>query len=189
VKRCAASSNCGCADPDREPLLLREEKGFHTLFFEGQEAADGALFAGYDGMICGMGALCSKIMKKLASCMDKGDVKGATVAQNKMIRVFHGVYGIELSNIWNGQKYALQQLGLIATPFTIAQEMDSLTDAVTDVPDNEYLSKLEETITEKDSTIAELQLKIKMLETRCKSLEETMDRIRSMVDRTKNDTR
>ena len=114
----------------RELLLLREEKGLKTLFFEGQEwAADEALFAGYDGMICGMGALCSKMMKKLASCVDKGDVKGATAAQNNMIRLFHGVYGIDLANVWNGQKYALQKLGLIATPFTIAQEMDSLTDA------------------------------------------------------------
>ncbi len=114
----------------RELLLMREEQGFKTLFFEGQEwAADEALFAGYDGMICGMGALCSKMMKKLASCADRGDVKGATAAQNNMIRLFHGVYGINIENCWNGQKYALQKLGLIATPFTIAQEMDSLTDA------------------------------------------------------------
>ena len=45
-----------------------------------------------------------------------------------MIRVFHGVYGIDLSNVWNGQKYALMKLGLIASPFTYAQEMSSLTD-------------------------------------------------------------
>ena len=114
----------------REMLLMRQERGFKTLFFEGQEwAADEALFAGYDGMICGMGALCSKMMKTLAACVDKGDIKGATAAQNNMIRLFHGVYGIDLANVWNGQKYALVKLGLISTPLTLAQEMDSLTDA------------------------------------------------------------
>ena len=48
--------------------------------------------------------------------------------QNNMIRVFHGVYGINIENCWNGQKYALMKLGLIASPFTYAQEMSSLTD-------------------------------------------------------------
>ena len=114
----------------RELLLLRAEKGLKTLFFEGQEwAADEALIAGYDGMICGMGALCSKMMRKLADCVDAGDISGAVEAQNNMIRVFHGVYGIDIGNCWNGQKYALMKLGLIASPFTFAQQMDSLTDA------------------------------------------------------------
>ena len=113
----------------RELLLLRAEKGLKTLFFEGQEwAADEALMAGYDGMICGMGALCSKMMRKLADCVDRGDISGAVETQNNMIRVFHGVYGRDIRNCWNGQKYALVKLGLIASPFTFAQEMDSLTD-------------------------------------------------------------
>lgn len=112
----------------RELLIMREEKQFSTLFFEGQEwAADEALIAGCDGMICGMGALCSKMMKTLAVCVDNGDIPGAVAAQNRMIKLFHGVYGIDLANVWNGQKYALEKLGLIALPFTIAQEMDSLT--------------------------------------------------------------
>lgn len=112
----------------RELLIMREEKQFNTLFFEGQEwAADEALIAGCDGMICGMGALCSKMMKTLAACVDNGDIPGAVAAQNRMIKLFHGVYGIDLANVWNGQKYALEKLGLIASPFTIAQEMDSLT--------------------------------------------------------------
>ena len=114
----------------REMLLMREEKGLKTLFFEGQEwAADEALIVGYDGMICGMGALCSKMMRKLADCVDKGDYTGAVAAQNNLIRVFHGVYGRSIENCWNGQKYALVKLGLIASPFTYAQEMSSLTDA------------------------------------------------------------
>ena len=114
----------------RELLLMRAEKGLKTLFFEGQEwAADEALIAGYDGMICGMGAVCSKLMRKLADCVDAGDIAGAVEMQNRMIKVFHGVYGPSIENCWNGQKYALVKLGLIATPFTFAQEMTSLTDA------------------------------------------------------------
>ena len=113
----------------RELLLLREEKGFSTLFFEGQEwAADEALYANCDGMICGMGALCSKLMKKLSSAVDCGDFAAAREAQNNMIKVFHGVYGKDLANVWNGQKYALVKLGLISTPYTIAQDMSSLTE-------------------------------------------------------------
>ena len=114
----------------RELLLMRAEKGLKTLFFEGQEwAVDEALIAGYDGMICGMGAVCSKMMRKLADCVDAGDIAGAVATQNRMIKVFHGVYGPNIENCWNGQKYALVKLGLIATPFTFAQEMTSLTDA------------------------------------------------------------
>ncbi|MBR4672834.1 MAG: dihydrodipicolinate synthase family protein [Victivallales bacterium] len=114
----------------RELLLMRAEKGLKTLFFEGQEwAADEALIAGYDGMICGMGALCSKMMRKLADCVDRGDITGAVAAQNNLIRVFHGVYGLNIQNCWNGQKYALVKLGLIETPMTFAQEMSSLTEA------------------------------------------------------------
>lgn len=114
----------------REMLLMREDAGLKTLFFEGQEwAADEALIAGYDGMICGMGAVCSKMMRELADCVDKGDIAGAVAAQNRMIRVFHGIYGPNIETCWNGQKYALVKLGLIATPFTFAQEMASLDDA------------------------------------------------------------
>lgn len=114
----------------RELLLLRAEKGYKTLFFEGQEwAADEALLVGCDGMICGMGALCSKLMKRLAVSVDNGDVAAAIATENTLIKIFHGVYGIGLSNVWNGQKYALTKLGVINTPLTYAQEMSSLDDA------------------------------------------------------------
>lgn len=112
----------------RELLLLRRDMGAKALFFEGQEwSADEAMFVGLDGVICGMGALCSKMIKKIAVCADAGDFAGASAAQEALIRVFHGVYGPALQNVWNGQKYALQRLGLIASPLTLAQEMDSLT--------------------------------------------------------------
>lgn len=113
----------------RELLLLRKEKGLKTLFFEGQEwAVDEALITGYDGMICGMGALCSKMMKKIAASVENNDIPGAVAAQNRMIQLFHGIYGISLSNVWNGQKYALMKLGIINSAYTIAQEMSTLTE-------------------------------------------------------------
>ena len=49
--------------------------------------------------------------------------------QEFLIRIFHGVYGLDIQNCWNGQKYALVKLGLIASPLTFAQEMSSLDDA------------------------------------------------------------
>ena len=104
--------------------------GLDTLFFEGQEwAADEALIVGCDGMICGMGAVCSKLMRRLADCVDAGDVAGAVATQNRMIRIFHGIYGPNIETCQNGEKYALFKMGLIATALTFAQEMSSLDDA------------------------------------------------------------
>ena len=39
------------------------------------------------------------------------------------------MYGLDIENCWNGQKYALVKLGLIASPLTFAQEMSSLDEA------------------------------------------------------------
>ena len=112
----------------RELLLLKRDKGFKTLLMEGQEwAVDEALIAGMDGMVCGMGALCSKVMVDIARAVDREEYKEAVRLQNLFIEIFHGVYGIDLANVWNGQKYALVKLGLCETPYTIAQEMSSLT--------------------------------------------------------------
>ena len=114
----------------RELLMLKREKSFKTMLFEGQEwAVDEALMAGMDGMVCGMGALCSKVMVAIARAADREDFREAVRLQNRFIEIFHGVYGIDLANVWNGQKYALTKLGLCASPYTIAQEMDSLTPA------------------------------------------------------------
>lgn len=112
----------------REMLLMKQDKGFKTLLMEGQEwAVDEALIAGMDGMVCGMGALCSKTMVDIARAVDREDYKEAVRLQNVFIRIFHGVYGIDLANVWNGQKYALMKMGLCDSAYTIAQEMSSLT--------------------------------------------------------------
>ena len=114
----------------RELLLLKLDRGFNTLLLEGQEwAADEALLTGNDGMVCGMGALASKVMVNLARAADAGNLAETVRLQNVLIRIFHGIYGVGLENVWNGQKYALCCLGLAESPFTLAQEMDSLTDA------------------------------------------------------------
>lgn len=115
----------------RELLLMRRERGFKTLLLEGQEwAVDEALMVGNDGMVCGMAALTSKPMVELARAAERGDWNEARRLQELLIEIYHGVYGITIGNCWNGQKYALQYLGLIETPLTLAQEMSLLTDDV-----------------------------------------------------------
>ena len=102
----------------KELVCLRREKGFKTLLMEGQEwAVDEALMVGYDGMISGMGALCSKIMVSIARAADRQDWAEASRLQYLFIEIFHGIYGIGLGNV-----------GICRTPYTLAQEMDSLTD-------------------------------------------------------------
>jgi 4-hydroxy-tetrahydrodipicolinate synthase len=113
----------------RELLLLREEKGLATALLEGQEwAADEALLVGCDGMLCGIGALGSKLMVRLARAVDAGDVAEAVRLQNRLIGLFHGVYGQRLETVWTGQKYALKCLGLCASELALAQGMETLTD-------------------------------------------------------------
>lgn len=114
----------------RELILLKAELGSPALLLEGQEwATDEALMCGYDGMLCGMGALAARVMVSLARAADSGDYLLAVRQQNLLIELFHGIYGRDLANVWNGQKYALQRLGVIASAFTFAQEMSTLTEA------------------------------------------------------------
>lgn len=113
----------------RELILLKQEKGLKPVLLEGQEwAADEALLVGYDGMLCGMGALGSKMMVGIARAVDAGDVAEAVRLQNRFIRLFHGVYGPNLETVWVGQKYALKVLGLCASELTLAQGMEALTE-------------------------------------------------------------
>ena len=113
----------------RELLLLKRQGGFKTLLCEGQEwSLDEALMVGCDGMVCGLGALGSKFMVEIARAAEAGNADEAMRLQNRFIELFHGVYGRDLSTVWCGQKYALQQLGLIESDFTLAQDMERLTE-------------------------------------------------------------
>ena len=114
----------------RELIFMKKELGLKTLILEGQEwAVDEAMMAGYDGMVCGCGALCSKPMVGIARAAERGDYAEAVRLQNVLIEIYHSIYGIGLDHIWTGTKYALVKLGLIDSYFTSAQEMDSLTEA------------------------------------------------------------
>ncbi|HRR33564.1 MAG TPA: dihydrodipicolinate synthase family protein [Kiritimatiellia bacterium] len=113
----------------RELLLLKAERGFGAVLLEGQEwAVDEALLVGCDGMLCGIGALGSAFMVGIARATDAGDVAEAVRLQNRLIRLFHGVYGTDLSTVWVGQKYALKCLGLCVSERTLAQRMEALTE-------------------------------------------------------------
>jgi len=113
----------------RELIVMKCDKGLKPMLLEGQEwAADEALLIGYDGMLCGMGALGSKIMVGIARAVDAGNVAEAIRLQNRFIRLFHSVYGPNLETVWTGQKYALKCLGLCASEMTLAQEMETLTE-------------------------------------------------------------
>ena len=113
----------------QELLLLREEKGYGVLFFEGQEwSIDEALFLGLDGAVCGIGALGSKMLKRVALAFDRGDYREAREAQKRLIRLYHGIYGPSVSDVWTGVKYAMYRMGIISSPFTFAQENDSLSE-------------------------------------------------------------
>ncbi len=113
----------------RELILMKQEKGLKPALLEGQEwATDEALLVGYDGMLCGMGALGSKCMVGIARAVDAGNVAEAVRLQNRFICLFHGVYGPNLETVWVGQKYALKCLGLCVSELTLAQEMATLTE-------------------------------------------------------------
>lgn len=112
----------------RELILLKQEMGASALLLEGQEwAVDEALIVGYDGMLCGMGALGSKLMTGIARAVEAGDVTEAIRRQNRFIELFHGVYGPNLETVWVGQKYALKYLGLCASELALMQSVDVLT--------------------------------------------------------------
>ena len=113
----------------KELLLLREENGYNVRFLEGQEwSIDEAALIDLDGAVCGIGGLASKMLAKLISAFNQGDIATAKETQKRLIKLYHGIYGENLDCVWTGQKYALYKMGIISSPFTYAQEMSSLTD-------------------------------------------------------------
>lgn len=112
----------------RELIVMKAQKGLQTLLLEGQEwAVDEALIVGYDGMLCGIGALGSNMMVRLARAVDAQNIPEAVRLQNRLIHLFHGIYGKQLQTVWVGQKYALKCLGLCASELALAQVMEALT--------------------------------------------------------------
>ncbi|MBQ7402172.1 MAG: dihydrodipicolinate synthase family protein [Lentisphaeria bacterium] len=114
----------------KELLLMREENGYQVRFLEGQEwSIDEAALIDLDGAVCGIGGLASKMLVTLIAAFNRGDIATAKETQKKLIRLYHGIYGENIDCVWTGQKYALYKMGIISSPFTYAQEMDSLSDA------------------------------------------------------------
>jgi dihydrodipicolinate synthase/N-acetylneuraminate lyase len=112
----------------KELIMLKEKHKF--LLLEGHEwAIDEALMVGCDGVLCGMGALASRVMVGIARAVDRKDYEAAVKLQCDLINIFHGVYGTDLSTIWVGQKYALKKLGIISTENTLIQSTETLTGA------------------------------------------------------------
>ena len=111
----------------RELLRRRQELGSTALLLNGQEwCGDEAMLLGYDGILCGMGALCSKIMVNMARAIDRNDFAAAREQQELYIDICHGVYGRNMETTRTGQKYALHYLDLIASPLSLAHNMKTL---------------------------------------------------------------
>jgi len=110
----------------KELLMLRRKHDFKL--FEGDEwAVDEALMMGCDGALVGLGTLASKPLKAIAAAVDAGDYPKAMEIQEDLVRVFWGIYGKELQNVWIGQKYALEKLGIFSTHKTLIQNEKTLT--------------------------------------------------------------
>ena len=104
----------------RELVMLKGKIEF--ALYEGQEwCIDEALIIGCDGALAGMATLGSKVMMGIAEAIDNHDYEKALEYQNTLIKVFHGVYGPDISNVVDGQKYALYVMGLIGSTATLYQ--------------------------------------------------------------------
>ena len=113
--------------------LLRLKQDFpESLLFEGQEwSLDEAFLLGCDGGLCGMVALGSRIMVRLAKAAGSGDWEEAHRLQEMLIDIYHGVYGTDLATVWIGQKYALHRLGVFSGYHSVVHlQNEALTGAV-----------------------------------------------------------
>ena len=112
----------------RELLLCKKELGASALLLEGQEwCGDEAMLLGYDGILCGMGALCSKLMVAMARAIDRNDFADAKRLQDIYIDICHGIYGRNMETSRVGQKYALTYMNIINSPLSLAHDMSCLT--------------------------------------------------------------
>lgn len=101
----------------KELILLKKEIEFEL--YEGEEwCIDEALIAGCDGALIGMAALGSKLMTEIARAVEKCDYEKAMETQRTLIKIFHGVYGPDVSTIVDGHKYAMYKMGLIENTTT-----------------------------------------------------------------------
>lgn len=109
----------------KELLMLKEKHDF--ILLEGNEwAVDEAIVVGCDGVLAGSGALCGRLLRRIADAAAAGRVAEAVQMQRELIDIFHAVYSPDISTAWTGEKYALWKLGEIASPETRAQRLADL---------------------------------------------------------------
>ncbi|MCD4823479.1 MAG: dihydrodipicolinate synthase family protein [Phycisphaerae bacterium] len=120
-------NSSGCMKLRKELLMLRKEIDFQL--FEGHEwAVDEALILGCDGIVVGQGSLSSNVLRQIADTVESGDFEKAMKIQHTFVEILLGVYGKDLSNIWIGQKYALEKLGLFENHKCLIQDESVLTE-------------------------------------------------------------
>jgi len=110
----------------RKELLLIK-KDLDVEIFDGEEwDIDLSIQAGCDGVVAGFGSVGAKLMRRIVDSVESGDFPSASEYQNKLIDIFHRVYGANIS-YWNvGQKYALQYMGLISSHYSRIDGQQSL---------------------------------------------------------------
>lgn len=108
-------NSCDSIRMRREMLRLKKEKDFELM--EGQEwSIDEALALGCDGVVAGFASTAGKAMRLLADHVSAGRREAAAAVQERLIGIYHAVYGAD-TRWWSaGQKYALHHLGLLASP-------------------------------------------------------------------------
>ena len=93
--------------------LLRLRRRYNFVLLEGHEwAIDEAVILGCDGALCGMACLAGRLMCRIAGLAEAGDFAAAMDEQNKLIDIFHGIYGAEVNQVQSALKYAMTRLGI-----------------------------------------------------------------------------
>lgn len=96
----------------RKELLLLKRK-YNFILLEGHEwGIDEALIAGCDGVLCGMAALAGKLMVQITQAINNNNIALAQNLQFTLLEIFHGIYGINTTDVHIGHKYALKCRGI-----------------------------------------------------------------------------
>ena len=105
-------NSAGMMRPRKELQMLKRELPFEL--YEGDEwAIDEALALGHDGVIVGFASLGGRLLRAIADAAGAGKHDEARALQYELIEIFHQIYG-ENTAWWSiGQKYGLQQLGIL----------------------------------------------------------------------------
>lgn len=111
--------------PRKELQMLKRELSFEL--YEGDEwAIDEALALGHDGVIVGFASLGGRLIRAIADAAGAGRHDEARLLQYELIEIFHEIYGENIAWWSIGQKYALQQLGVLSHAVTRVESQRNL---------------------------------------------------------------